>query len=187
MPYCRDCGDEIYGSGTYCSSCESDIVDRARSRIRNANEAEKRRISNDDNYAHDWLQNLIGWIVKLMSLLSTIRGGCYITSSVVSFLGLPDDGEEMTAFRDFRKRTIYLSDNPDRKQDLDDYYIVGLRLVNWANSRYDSNAIWKYVSSYVMEFLSLINRGADDDAYTFFKTKTLSLELDVLLGKHLQC
>lgn len=186
MPYCRDCGTQVYDSDTYCSSCKDDIVSRSCERIRDASDAEKRRIRADDDYCHTWLQNLIGWIVNLIQLISTIKSGagCYITSSVVAFLELPDDGLEMTLFRQFRERYIIQANCPERNSDLVEYYLLGLRLRNWINSRHDSEAIWKFVSVYVLDTLDLIKGGSEREAYIYFKNRTLNLEMDILAGKH---
>lgn len=92
MPYCRDCGTHTSSSTTYCNSCESDINNRSKSRINNADDEEQRRMRNDHDYAHAWLQYRIDWIVALWDIMSKIfTGGCYITSAIVTFRKQRDD------------------------------------------------------------------------------------------------
>ena len=138
-------------------------------------------MSNDKDYAHSWLQDAIGWIAALWDIMSRIfTGGCYITTAVVLHKGLSDSSKEMTALRLFRDK--YLSDSQDinLREDLKEYYVLGQIIVNWVNSREDSNEIWDYISLYIFDVISLINNSKYDEAYHLFKKKTLSIKKDVL-------
>lgn len=186
MPYCRDCGTEISSSSDlYCGTCANDIIERSRDRIRNAEEDEKRRMQNDRDYAHSWLQDLIGWIIGLMDLMSRIfSGGCYITSAVVAHHGLADTGREMTSLRKFREQYIFGSGETGRVSDYEEYLIIGGFLRSWINSRQDAALIWDFVSEYVLQTVSLAESGAEREAYDLFKSRTRSLRMDVITGVH---
>ncbi len=184
MPYCRDCGTEIYGSRVYCGECANDIVERSRDRIRAADTDEQRRMYNDRDYAHRWLQSLIGWIIGLMDLMSRIfSGGCYITSAVVAYRGLADDSPEMGLLRTLRERFRESADMTQR-YDLDSYSIIGPVLRNWINSRRDAVLIWEYVWLYIKEVIVLVRQEEYEAAYMVFKERTLRLRWDVLCGRH---
>ncbi len=184
MAYCRDCGTKIYGSGLYCQSCANEIIEESRDRIRDADASEQQRMRNDRDYAHSWLQDLIGWITGLMSLMSTIVGGCFITSAAVRHCGLGDDCQEMAMLRSLRDEFMIDSGSPTRLRDLEEYQIVGGALARWVDSRYDSSQIWDYVSGYVFETVDHIKAGRFGQAYDVFKSRTLRLRKDVLLGAH---
>lgn len=187
MPYCRDCGNYISSStDTYCSSCEQDIVDRSRRSVNRASDDERRRMNNDRYYAHSWLQDVIGWIVSLMDILSRIfaGGGCYITTAVVQKNGFDDDSIEMKKLRKFRKEYILDSNEVNLLIDLQEYYILGQIIVRWADSRFDCKEIWGYISKYVFHFIDLIDHKNYADAYEYFKKRTLNIEQDILLNYH---
>lgn len=186
MPYCHDCGERISGSDLYCGSCANEIIRRSRDRIRSADEDEQRRMANDHDYAHSWLQSLIGWIIGLIDLIRPIfSGGCFITSAVVAFKGLDDNSYEMRLLRQFRE-SIIKSKIDSRIQDLNEYSTIGEFLRNWINSRSDSFFIWEFVWQYVQNVIDLIKMEKYDEAYSIFKSNTLKLKFDVLMDKHLQ-
>ncbi len=187
MPYCRDCGAYISSStDTYCYSCEQDIVDRSRRSVNRASDDERRRMNNDRNYAHSWLQDVIGWIVALWDILLRVfgSGGCYITTAVVQKKGLDDDSIEMKKLRKFRKEYILESNKESLLKDLQEYYILGQIIVRWADSRYDSKEIWEYISNFVFHVIDLIDQDNYKEAYKYFKKRTLNIYQDVLLNCH---
>lgn len=187
MPYCRDCGAYISSStATYCYDCEQDIVDRSRRSVNRASDDERRRMNNDRDYAHSWLQDVIGWITALWGILSKVfsGGGCYITTAVVERKGLDDKSPEMEKLRKFRKEYILDSNNPELLNDLEQYYIIGQIIVRWANSRYDSNQIWDYISKFVFEVVDFVDCEEYERAYLHFKKKTLNIQKDILANKH---
>lgn len=185
MPYCRDCGTEIYTRSTYCDSCEQDIIERSRDSIETASNSERKRMENDKNYLHSWLQSAIGWIVDLIKIIHKIwSGGCYVTSALVKHKGLDDNCEQMQKFRAFRQHYILDSNTQSRKFDLEEYNITGQILVNWISSRQDSNLIWKYVENYINQFVFLLNNESWEEAYTYFKERTLNLQKDIFIDKH---
>lgn len=187
MPYCRDCGTYISSNtNTYCYSCEQDIVDRSRRSVNRASENERRRMTNDRNYAHSWLQDVIGWITALWGILSKVftGGGCYITTAVVERKGFDDNCNEMVKLRKFRKEYILESKNPELLNDLNEYYIIGQMIVRWANSRYDANQIWDYISKYVFKVAELAENNNYEQAFSYFKERTLNIQRDILINKH---
>jgi ribosomal protein L37E len=187
MYYCRNCGTQIYDSKEiYCSDCKDDIVQRAKERIRDADEDERRRMRNDSDYAHSWLQSVIGWIIGLMNLLVNIFSGCYLTSAVVAFKGLGDSSPEMELMRRFRNDYILEGGVSDRLRDLEEYYIVGGALRNWVDSRSDAALVWEYVWRYVAQVVEYVKRGQFPEAYELFKNRTLALRWDVLGERHLR-
>ena len=172
-------------SSIYCYSCEDDIASRSRSAVRTASSDEQRRMRNDKDYAHSWLQDVIGLIVELMGIISKIfSGGCYITTALVERKGLDDNCDEMNKFRFLRQNYVLSSNRPDLHKDLEEYYVLGQIIVNWANSRQDTEEIWDYIETYIHEVLTLINKGDLKKAYNLFKTKTLNIKRDIALGNH---
>lgn len=186
MPYCRDCGCQFNSStNIYCGDCANEIVSRSQRRVRDADVDERRRMNNDREYAHSWLQSVIGWIVGLMPLISKIfTGDCFLTSAVAAFKGLDDGGPEMTLLRQFREDYIFRSQSSRRQRDLDEYYLVGSILRRWIGSRADYEDIWEYVWNYVDEVLALLRGRRYTMAYRQFKLRTLALRWDVLGGLH---
>jgi hypothetical protein len=141
---------------------------------------------NDREYAHRWLQDLIGWIAGLLNLMSKVfGGGCYITSAVVNHKGLDDKSNEMELLRLFRDTYILENNNPEVVTDFFEYQKTAPTIINWINSRVDSELIWNYVWIYVCEVISLINCQKYEEAYSLFKMRTLSLRKDILLSKHI--
>lgn len=184
MPYCRDCGDQIYGRATYCSSCESDIVSRARSSVREASYDERRRMENDRHYAHRWLQSMIGWIIGLMDIITRVFTGCFVTTAVLRRLSCTDTSPEMELLRDYRDSYLMLNITSERRADLQEYYLLGPILVTWADSRRDSARVWEYITDYVLHTLEMIREEKHQSAYAFFRRRTLNLQRDILFGKH---
>jgi hypothetical protein len=190
MAYCTNCGRTHNNKNAQCESCENEIVNRARERVSRADKGEQDRMHNDVNYAHDWVQNVIGWIVELMKIITQVLvtkavGGCYITTAVVQHKGLSDDCLEMQKLRYFRQQYIHNSNNRILKKELNQYYILGQSIVNWANSRQDSIKIWEFISNYVFEVVELIDKNELTNAYKHFKENTLDLRKNILLSKHL--
>ena len=188
MAYCHGCGEELNNSAnTYCENCSNDIVGRARGSINQAESDEKRRMYNDRQYAHDWLQDVIGWILDLIDFIGIIfSGGCYLTTVIVKRRGLDDKSYEMQNLREFREKYLRNSKSKLRRKMLQEYNIVGPYLINWINSRYDSEKIWQYVSKYIDNVLDLIDKHEYKKAYYIFLTRTLKLKRNVLLSKHLR-
>jgi len=185
MPYCRGCGDQFSGSATYCRPCELDIIDRAKSSVQDADTSEQNRMRNDKNYAHSWLQNVIGWIVDLMPIISKIfTGGCYVTSALVKHKGLPDNCYQMELFREFRKNYILNSKDKSRIDDLDQYYFYGQFISKWIESRTDSKEIWTFVDIYITKFTKMLEEKDFENAYNYFKQNTLSIKQEVLIENH---
>ena len=190
MAYCTNCGRTHNNRDAYCDSCESEIVNRARDRVSRADTNEQNRMRNDTTYAHDWIQNVIGWIIELMKIITQVLvakagGGCYITTAVVQHKGLSDDCLEMQKLRYFRQQYIHNSNNRVLKKELNQYYILGQTIVNWANSRQDSIKIWEFISNYVFEVVEFIDKNELTNAYKHFKQNTLDLRKNILLNKHL--
>ncbi len=188
MAYCRDCGRSIGNSrGYYCRSCEQDIVNDANACVDRASDREYQRIRNGRSYAHSWLQSLIGWIIDLMVILGKwTSGGCYITSAVVDFKGMPDDSRLMQILRDFRYSYILNSGIDERFSALERYYLIGQEICRWIHSRADSRHILEYVSRYVLDTANWIEAGQYDEAYRFFESRTIGLRRDVFLLHHLE-
>ncbi|HWR83970.1 MAG TPA: hypothetical protein VN285_11770 [Candidatus Deferrimicrobium sp.] len=142
-------------------------------------------MANDRDYAHSWLQSLIGWIVGLIDLISRIfSGGCYISSAVVAFKGLDDSSPQMRLLRQLREEYIFSGGVAARLHDLDKYYVIGAVLSKWVESRADSSEIWEYVWQYVQETADLVQSGRLEEAYSLFKLRTLRLRWDILRGLH---
>ena len=119
------------------------IKKKALEAIDRASDEELDRGIRDQNYAHDWLQAVIGFIANLMTAITSIFRECHISTALVKHLGLPDNCEELQALRRFRDEYIVNSNVELRLKDLHCYYCYAPHLIRWIEARDDSASIWQ--------------------------------------------
>lgn len=134
--------------------------------IDQADEDEVSRMSRDRDYTHDWLQDLIGWIIDLMSILARMYGGrCFLTTAAVDSLGLSNDCAVLTSLRGFRDQYMLDREFPRRAQVVSSYYRAAPRIVMAIKRREDAESIWRQVYQKSAHVASLIESGRKQEAY----------------------
>ena len=71
------------------------------------------------------------------------EGGCIFTTACCSYLGLPDDCDELMAMRGFRDN--YLRFLPDGEDMIAEYYRIAQPIVDVINSKSDKDSIYKAI------------------------------------------
>lgn len=160
-----------------------DLKRRAARAIDNASDEEIERGKRDETYAHDWLQNAVGWIAGLMTILGGLFGGCFITSTVCKKLGKPDNHSDMELLRDFRDTLLQLK-NDSICSDISTYYFWSPAIIKWANSRSDSEKIWKSLIYITMTTLNKYQNYGYNNAYTYFKESLLKIRGNIAIGNY---
>ena len=135
--------------------------------IDQADDDEVSRMERDRGYAHDWLQDLIGWIVNLMSILASMfgGGGCFLTTAAVDFLGFPEDCAVLTSLRSFRDHYMLNPEFPRRAQVVSSYYRAAPRIVQAISRLEDAGSIWRQVYQKSVRVTSLIESARKEEAF----------------------
>ena len=157
------------------------IKKKALEAIDKASDKELDRGIKDQDYAHDWLQAVIGFIANLMTAITSIFRGCHISTALVKHLGLPDNCEELQVLRRFRDEYIVNSNVELRLKDLHRYYCYAPHLIQWIEARDDSASIWQKIQETVDIALEAIAEGRYDYAYNIYKAEILGLRISVAL------
>ena len=86
------------------------------------------------------------------------QGGCFITTAVCGSFGKPDDCYELTTFRKFRDN--WLTNQPDGKSLIAEYYSIAPKIVDNINRLTDSAKIYKNIwKKYLEPCLIFIHNG----------------------------
>lgn len=86
------------------------------------------------------------------------QNNCFITTAVCESFGKPDDCFELTTFRNFRDG--YLTNQPDGKSLIAEYYAIAPRIVANINSHSDAAQIYKDIwQKYLAPCLNFIKLG----------------------------
>jgi len=149
--------------------------------IDQASDEELARARRDEGYAHSWLQSLIGWIANLLTILSHIFGGCYITTAVVEHFGLNDDCDLLADLRKFRDEYINESGCRDRLLDLEKYYLLAPSILRWVKCHRESERLWAMLQDGVMAGHRAVKRGEFGYAYELFKQMGPHFQLNSVL------
>lgn len=159
-----------------------EIKRRALRAIDSASDDELDRGKKDEKYAHDWLQDAIGWISGLITILGGIFYGCFITTALSERKGWGDDCEMMEDFRALRNELSSLILGVDESYSL--YCHISPSIVKWANTRGDSELIWNYLEKVVFNAHSKYKAGHKVEAYNYFKDSILSVRSNVAIGEY---
>lgn len=85
-------------------------------------------------------------------------GGCFITTAVCESFSKPDDCFELTTLRKFRD--TWLTNQPDGKSLIAEYYSIAPAIVNKINNLAESNQVYEYLwHKYLSPCLNLIKQG----------------------------
>ena len=101
--------------------------------------------SNDEGLADEYYEACyaaVGQAPKPRKTASS-SSGCFITSAVCNSLNKPDDCYELTAFRSFRDR--WLSQQPDGKDMIEEYYRIAPKIVEQIDLRTDHAQIYRSI------------------------------------------
>ena len=87
----------------------------------------------------------------------TERGGCYLTSACVGYMGLADDCEELTLLREFRDGYLKSSDGGEKL--IKEYYEIAPYLVEKINKNERKNEIYEYIYRQICICVDLIKNS----------------------------
>ena len=158
-----------------------EIKRRALEAIDLASDEDLARGRRDREYAHDWLQKTIGFIANLVSIISVVFKGCYISTAAANYLGWSDKSDEMMELRRFRDHYILSNSESTNHSDLELYYFYSPLLIEWIDSRYDSAFIWPVVGRAVIELIESIRKNDFEEAYRNFRDHLLALRRNMAL------
>ncbi|MGT2799854.1 CFI-box-CTERM domain-containing protein [Streptococcus marmotae] len=106
-------------------------------------------------------------------------GGCYLTTATVDYMGLADEGAELTALRDFRDR--YLLTFEEGEKDVEHYYQIApqlVKIIQQSDRRAELlNSIYQDL---ILPCLTLIKEGKFAETHQLYKNYTLALEKELL-------
>jgi hypothetical protein len=91
-------------------------------------------------------------------------GGCIFTTACCSYLGLPDDCDELMTMRGFRDN--YLRFLPDGEDMIAEYYRIAQPIVDVINSKSDKDSIYKAIYETVKKCVSFVKAEKNEEAFT---------------------
>jgi hypothetical protein len=114
------------------------------------------------------------------AVLDTItfeQSGCYLTTTVVEYMGLADNGPELTAMRQLREYYIGV---PGYSEIIQEYYQTSPAIITAINALADPSVEYTYIYNTVVAVMNHINGGEWQQAhdlymamYTDLKTRYL--------------
>jgi len=152
-----------------------ELFDRAKAAYRREQRGEQDRIRRNKDYAYDWVQTVIGWLLKIAEFFLQKWLGCYITTALVRRLGLPDDCHHLKVLRRFRDTYLLGSGDPQKLADVKRYYEIAPTVVEWVHSRRNADAIWEDLAETIAACVAAIDRQDFETAYRLYKGKVLDL------------
>ena len=168
------------------SSDEIDeLFNRAKSAYRQQQERERGRIRQDEKYAYDWVQNVIGFLTAIVNAFSAVwNSSCYITTAVIRHFGLQDDCYHLTVLRRFRDSYILYQGEEARLKDLDQYYQIAPEVISWIDAQSNAEEIWATLASTIVTAVEAIQAGQEAQAYEIYKTQILALSASLGGNRH---
>jgi hypothetical protein len=91
------------------------------------------------------------------------KGGCYITTACVRARGLPDDCEELEAFRAFRDGYVVLQ--LDGEQVLRDYYATAPAVVDAIDRAPGRKEVYEEIYAWVRATIDMLDKNETGAAY----------------------
>lgn len=105
--------------------------------------------------------------------------GCFITTAVCKSFSKPDDCFELTTFRNFRD--TWLTNQPDGKSLIAEYYSIAPVIVNKINHLAESNQVYEYLwHKYLSPCLNLIKQGENMACKKLYIEMTKALKKEFL-------
>lgn len=101
-------------------------------------------------------------------------GGCIFTSACCSYLGLPDDCDELSTLRKYRDG--YMRSLQNGKELIEEYYRIAPPIVKIIDSREDRDGIYKSIYKTVEKCVSLIKADKNEEALKEYKNMVLELK-----------
>lgn len=71
------------------------------------------------------------------------KGGCFVTTAVCIYKGLPDDCHELQTLREFRDTILLATD--EGRRIVAQYYLVAPRIVDSLSSDADFETVWREI------------------------------------------
>ena len=105
----------------------------------------------------------------------TKKKKCFITTAVCSFRGQPDDCYELRALRDFRDG--YLRLRSSGAADVEEYYRVAERIVDWIDASPSREAIYEEILETIIHpAIQAIENDDPDTAYGLYRERVVDLK-----------
>jgi hypothetical protein len=169
-------------------SARDRIKEKAIRAVDKMTDAEVRRAEKEPEFAHDWLQDVIGWIGGLRDMISDWwdNDDCFITTAVVNYLRLPDDCDLLQTLRHFRNEYILSSKDAEKLVDLKTYYAISPVLIYSLKSmnKPEADVAWNYLISLVQNAANKIKENQYESAYNIYKNGVLKFHrFVILIGK----
>ena len=97
--------------------------------------------------------------------------GCFLTSACVDALGKEDDCEELTILRAYRDG--WLSEQPDGKEDIQEYYRIAPMIVDKIKASGKANEVFAHIyDEMVKPCVELIKAKQYEAAHSVYKEQT---------------
>lgn len=93
------------------------------------------------------------------------KGGCFLTTAVVRYMGLLDDGPELTAMRSLRE---YYKDVPGYTEIIQEYYLNSQEIINAIDSLADSSIEYNYIYNTVISVMNHVNSEEWQQAHNLY-------------------
>ena len=90
-------------------------------------------------------------------------GGCIFTTACCSYLGLPDDCDELMTMRSFRDD--YVRFLPDGENTIAEYYRIAPPIVNVIDSKSDKDSIYKSIYETVKRCVTFVKANKNEEAF----------------------
>lgn len=103
---------------------------------------------------------------------------CFLTSACVSFMGKPDNCEELTVLRAFRD--TYMKQLKNGQNYIDEYYEIAPQIVEKINSSNTKNEWYEYIYTVVVNCVNLIRQNKNNEALNKYREMVLKLKKELL-------
>ncbi len=101
-------------------------------------------------------------------------GGCFLTSACCSYLGLPDNCEELTILRTYRD--TYLKSINNGQNIIDEYYDIAPAIVEKINNDPEKNTVYEKIYGIIKNCVSLISENNNEKALKEYQKMVINLK-----------
>jgi len=101
------------------------------------------------------------------------KAGCFLTTSVVEYMGLADNGPELTAMRQLREYYIGVPGYADLIQE---YYQTSPAIITAINALADPSVEYTYIYNTVVSVMNHINGGEWQQAHDLYMAMYMDLK-----------
>ena len=121
------------------SADREELKRKAMRAIDAASEAELERGRRDKEYAENWLQDAIGFIAGLITIIGALFS-CLVTKVVYEHFGYKDDCQKLNLLRNFRDEHLLNSRNDRKIESVYAYYALAPHIIRWMSEYGDKKS-----------------------------------------------